>query len=117
MSDKCIIRKDRILIEGAKFAYSPNFSGAPTIFDKNGGVRSFSIIVPKEAEATLVEQGFNLRKFKKNDPEDDRLALTIKVSNMRSEPDIRLIMGNIERKLDWDEIGDLDAMDLEHCDL
>ena len=117
MSDKCIIRKDRILIENAKFAYSPNFSGAPTIFDKNGGVRSFSIVVPKDAESTLLEQGFNLRKFKKNDPDDDRLALTIKVSNMRSEPDIRLIMGPVERKLDWDEIGDIDSMDVESCDL
>ena len=57
MSDKCIIRKDRILIEGAKFGYAPNFSGSQLYLIRMAEFDRSQLSSPRKPKLRLSSRG------------------------------------------------------------
>jgi hypothetical protein len=100
-----------------------NFSGAPTRFNVEGGVRDF-IVFLDEAEAQAMENdGWNIKRLKARDDEDlPAPILRIKVKYPKGEsrarpPRVILITARGKTALDEDTVQLLDWADIENVDM
>lgn len=73
-------------LKNARFAFHPNFSGAPTKFDPRGGKREFQIRLEGDELEDIRALGLNVKQYPR-DPEPDRdVTYSIKVGIAFFEP-------------------------------
>ena len=109
-----------ITIENARIIFR-NLSGKPDKFNPHGGKRGFSVVIddPKFAE-DLAKEGWNVKKFKAKDDEDEEPGYFLQVKVMfsdRSNPHIYLCTRKNKTMLNEDTVGSLDYADISSVDL
>lgn len=110
---------ENLVIEGASIIFR-NFSGRPTKFVRQEGVRTFSVLIEDdEIAARLSEIGWNVRILRPRD-ENDPIRHCIDVSinyNFWKKPEVNLICGNVMTRLDEEDIGQLDGVEIINADV
>lgn len=110
------------LVENARIGFL-NFAGAPDKYNRNGGVRQFTLFLDDLDYANkLVDEGWNVRiKMPDEEGGTPRMSLPIKVSfvSIPNIPKTRVYLytKKSKRSLDEDTIGELDGIDIESVDL
>ena len=113
------MKRDNLIIEDARIVFR-NFEGREGEYNREGD-RNFSVVIedPDMAE-TLIRDGWNLKAFKKQDP-DDETVYHVKVSvNMDGDWPAKLFLVNrrgIPNRLDEDTVRQLDKIELDRIDL
>lgn len=116
--------KDLLMIDDAKICWK-NFSGAPTPFNKSGGVREFHLVIPNdEIKDILLDNksrdgaSWNV-KIRAPREEGDTPFLHMKVNVRFNEygPKVYLVSGGRQHRLDEEEVGILDNMDIASVDM
>lgn len=106
----------RLTIYDAKVLFK-NFSGEPTVYNKEGD-RNFCVIITKELADILNENGWKVRVRPSRDGvEPDNYYIKVKVSYMKTAPNVKVDTGSAERWLDEDTIGELDHQRVRTADL
>jgi hypothetical protein len=106
-----------IKIEGAKVIFR-NFSGAPTKFRAQGGVREFSILFNTEQAENLRDEGWNVKPLPmREDDEEQMWHLNVTVRFDPVPPKVYLITNHSKTILDVNSIGQLDYSMLKNVDL
>lgn len=98
----------------------PNFAGAPDRFNPQGGKRNFNIIIPNdEAMQALLDAGWNV-KVKPPMEEGGEplryLKVTVGFKGYRP-PTIWVLAGGNRRKLNEENVYQLDQISIDHVDL
>lgn len=106
-----------LFIEDAQVIFK-NFSGREGDYNAEG-VRSFSVVIddPELAEK-LNEDGWNVKKLKKEFDEDpDRYQLPVAVSYKYIPPRIEMLMGGNRVTLTEENVGELDNETIVSADV
>lgn len=108
---------DDLAIENAQILFR-NFSGKESKFNQLGN-RNFCVIIDDVDYAEqLKEDGWNIRILKPRDEDEDpRYYMQVKVKFNNFPPNIYLITQNNRTKLDEDSVDSLDYADLKNVDL
>lgn len=94
-----------------------NFSGKPDKFHKNGGYRSFNVIIDDpEAAQKLGNEKWNVRIMPPRDDEEPNHRLEVCVSYELRAPKIVMISERGEVDITEDNIEILDFVDIDHVD-
>ena len=102
-----------ISLENARIIFR-NFSGSPDKYNKNGGKRTFSLVLDEDFAQKLMEDGWNVKPLKSRDPEDPpRYHMSVEASYKLYPPRIYLISGKHKTELDEDTIGSLDYAEIQ----
>lgn len=116
--------KDLLMIDDAKICYK-NFAGDPTPFNKAGGVREFHLIIPNDEikDALLNNKsrdgvGWNVR-IKAPEVVGDAPFMHMKVNVRFNDygPKVYLVTGDRQHRLDEEDVGMLDRMDIASVDM
>lgn len=114
-----MLNTENLVIENATILFS-NFSGRPTKFQKQEGMRSFTVAIddPDMASA-LSEIGWNIRILRpRTEEEQIRHVLDISINyNFWKKPEVNLICGNVMTRLDEEDLGQLDGAAIQNVDL
>lgn len=105
------------MVEDARLIWK-NFTGAPTPFKPDGGVRTFNVVLDKETANTMVADGWNV-KCKLPDEEDaeEFCFIEVTVGYKVRPPKIVCITETSRTNLTEDTVGTLDWADIRKCDL
>lgn len=110
---------ENLVIENASIIFR-NFSGRPTKFVRQEGVRSFSVLIDDDVLAQhLSDIGWNVRILRPRD-ENDEVKHCIDVAinfNFWKKPEVNLICGNVMTRLDEEDLGQLDGVEIINADL
>lgn len=109
--------RGKLIIDDAQIIYK-NFSGAPSLYNRQGD-RNFSLIIPDEKiKDALVEEGWNV-KIKPPYMEGDkpRMILPVKVKFSEYGPTCYMKNSKGLIKLNEESICDLDRLRLSRVDL
>lgn len=98
----------KILLDNAAIDFR-NFSGAPDDFNRNGERKFTVLIYDEEIANALINEGANV-KWKEA---KERWELEVKVSYKFFEPAVYLVSGRTRKKLNENNIGMLDRIDIE----
>ena len=111
-------RGEILQIDGAEIMFK-NFSGRPTIYDREGGDRNFCLRIDDEDIANeLISRGWNVKIKPARDPQEPPLMfMKVKVKFNNNGPNIYLVSGGAKAKLDEDSVSVLDNAYLLSCDL
>lgn len=95
-----------------------NFSGAPSKFNREGD-RNFAVVIPDEEIAdALVKEGWNVKVRPPRDDDDSPfMYLPVKIKFNVRGPNVYLVSGNVQNKLDEDTVGCLDSIDIRSVDM
>lgn len=114
-----MLNTENLVIENASILFS-NFSGRPTRFQKQEGIRSFTVAIddPDMASA-LSEAGWNIRILRpRSEDEDPRHVLDVAINyNFWKKPEVNLICGNVMTHLDEEDLGQLDGAAIINTDV
>lgn len=104
-------------IDDAHIIYR-NFEGRGDKFNREGD-RNFAVIIPDEDLANeLVDMGWNVKiKPPREDGEDPFMFLPVKVKFNGRGPNVYLVTGDRQNRLDEETIGCLDNVDILRVDL
>ena len=106
-----------ICIEGARILFR-NLSGEPDKYNKNGGKRTFSVILDEETALRLMDDGWNIKPLKSRDPDEPpRYHLPVEASYKLYPPRIFLIAGKRKTELTEDTISSLDYAEIQNVDI
>ena len=113
------MNKQNLIIEDAKIIFR-NFAGEEGQYNREGD-RNFSVVIEDpDMAATLLEDGWNLKPLKKQDPDDEQ-AYHLKVAvNMGGNWPAKVFLVNRRgrpNRLDEDMVGILDTAELDRVDL
>ena len=102
-------RGEILQIDGAEIMFK-NFSGRPTIYDREGGDRNFCLRIDDEDIANeLISRGWNVKIKPARDPQEPPLMfMKVKVKFNNNGPNIYLVSGGAKAKLDEDSVSVLD---------
>ena len=95
----------------------PNFSGAPTKFNKKGGKRTFCIRLNDQLADKLRKDGYNVKPLKTREGEDPAYYLTIAVEFSNIPPRIIQISSRGRVELTEDLVELLDSAEIESVDI
>lgn len=107
-----------VSIENAHI-FMRNFSGAPTKFQPNGGVRSFCLGLDEDLANEMANDGWNVKwpRTRRDDEDSYGPYISVAVSFRFYPPEIVLITSSGQQKLDESTIGIIDGADIESVDL
>lgn len=108
-----------VYIENARIIFR-NFKGAPDRFNREGGKRTFNVVIPAEdiAEA-LSDNGWNV-SIKPPREEGDTPLMNMKVNlryNYGRGPFIAMYSGNRKVRVTEDMVDMLDSIDIDHVNM
>ena len=105
-------------IEGAQLIYR-NFSGAPTPFKPEGGVRTFSVVLDKKLADKMARDGWPVKckPSREEDNEEEFCFIEVKVGYKQRPPNIVVITDYGRTNLTEDTVGMLDWADIRNVDL
>jgi hypothetical protein len=109
------------IVEDAKIIF-PNFSGRPTTYNVNGGVRTFNVVLDLETAQKMKNDGWNV---KLPDPpttdDDDEIVkdphIQVRLRFDKRPPHIVMITSKGRTTLTEDTVDVLDSVDFETVDL
>lgn len=108
---------NNITVEGGRIIFR-NFSGQPDKYNKNGGKRSFSLVLDEDTALRLKEDGWNVKPLKSRDPDDpQQYHLSVEASWKFYPPRIYLIAGKRKTELTEETISSLDYAEISNVDL
>lgn len=108
---------NNICIENARIIFR-NFSGEPTTFNKNGGKRTFSVVLDEDTAVRLREDGWNVKPLKSRDPDEPpAFHLSVEASYRNYPPRVYLIAGKKKTELTEDTISTLDYAEIKNADI
>ena len=109
--------KGILQIDDARIVYR-NFSGVGSKFNREGD-RNFSVVIPDPNVADeLNKDGWNVKIRPPRDEDDSPfMHLPVKVKFNDRGPNVYLVSGSNQVKLDEDSISCLDDIDISHVDL
>lgn len=112
---------DTVLFKNVKLQWRPNFSGAPTKYNRAGGRRSFSINLNPDQAAQLRAEGWNVKEYNSG-REDSETIYFLDVFFRydvapRYQPRIWMVTSSKRTLLDEDTVGCLDGADISRIDL
>ena len=108
---------ENLRIENAKVIFK-NFSGEKTEYNREGN-RNFSVVIDNREQAkALIEDGWNLKRFKpRDDQEDPDYYLPVQVSFNNYPPKVAMIINNNKVDLTEEDIGRLDREEVKNYDI
>lgn len=105
-----------VLIEDCRLIFR-NFAGEEGQFNRQGD-RQFSVVLPPEVAAKLVEDGWNVKFLEPREEGDEVTAyLTVAVSYKYRPPVVVIVTENARTPLTEETIGTLDFADIVSADL
>lgn len=107
-----------LIIDDARLMFR-NFSGAGSMYNREGD-RNFHLVIPdEEIKDILMDRGWNIRVKPPRDVDDSPLmTMMVKVKYTdKSGPYVKLISGQNSTELDAQSIGCLDKIDIDRVDL
>lgn len=88
-----LIVKNAVIMQGkTKTGYWSNFSGAPTALNRQGGKRSFNLVLSEGMAMELIEMGWNIKHMEPLNEGDDDLYYTDVILNMNSQYEPRVFL-------------------------
>ena len=116
--------KDLLMIDDAKICYK-NFAGDPTPFNKAGGVREFHLVIPNdEIKDILMDNksrdgaSWNVRiKAPREEGDSPFMHMKVNVRFNDYGPKVYLVTGDRQHRLDEEDVGMLDRMDIASVDM
>ena len=116
--------KDLLMIDDAKICYK-NFAGDPTPFNKAGGVREFHLVIPNdEIKEILMDNksrdgaSWNVRiKAPREEGDSPFMHMKVNVRFNDYGPKVYLVTGDRQHRLDEEDVGMLDRMDIASVDM
>lgn len=110
-------RQESLLIEGAQFQFRPNFEGRKEQFNAEGD-RYFNVSLTEEQANSLVVQGWNVKKWKGKEEDDETVYfLKVAVSYRVRPPRVVLITSGGRTPLDEETCDLIDGLDLDFIDV
>ena len=103
-------------IENAKLRFR-NFTGEPTKFNKNGGKRTFSVVLDEETAKNLMDDGWNVKVWEPEGADEPIYHLPVECSYNLYPPKIWMISGNKKTLLSEDTIAALQYAEFSNVDL
>ena len=109
------------LIKDARLLFR-NLAGSPTTFNAAGGVRTFHVILDEQRAKDLERRGWRVKKLKDREQDgevaegDYHLKVTVNYKTGRP-PRVVLITSKGRTDLGPDEVGIIDAADIEKADI
>lgn len=112
-----IAPREILQIDDARIIYR-NFEGRGDKFNREGD-RNFALVIPDTSITDeLIERGWNVKvKPPREEGDDPFMFLPVKVKFNDRGPNIYLVTGTKQNKLDEDIVGMLDNVDIESVDL
>ncbi len=109
--------RDILQIDDARIIFR-NFSGAASKYNRAGD-RNFAVIIPNDKQVNdLEERGWNVKvKPPREDGEEPFRYLPVKVKFNDRGPAVYLQSGSRRRRLDEEDVGIIDNIDIESVDL
>lgn len=114
-----MLNTENLVIENATILFS-NFSGRPTRFQKQEGIRTFSVLIEDDDLAQeLSEIGWNIRILRpRTEEEPVRHCIDVSINyNFWRKPEVNLICGNVMTRLDEEDLGQLDGANILNADV
>lgn len=116
--------KDLLMIDDAKICYK-NFSGSPTPYDKNGGKREFHLVIPNDEIKDILLNNksrdgasWNVKiKAPREECEAPFMHMKVNIRFNEYGPKVYLVTGDRQHRLDEEEVGMLDRMDIASVDM
>lgn len=107
-----------VIIKGARLLFR-NFAGLPTRFNKEGGKRTFNVVLPTDLAEQMAEDGWKIRYLDPRDPEDLPTPILEVAVNFGSfkPPRVVKISGGKKELLDESTIRELDYAEIERADV
>ena len=106
-----------IIMSSARILFR-NFSGSPDKYNKQGGKRTFSILLDEETAMRLKEDGWNVKPLKsREDDDENHYHLAVEASYKLYPPRIYLIAGKRKTELTEDTISALDYAEISNVDI
>ena len=124
-AEKSIFKKlnsGELVVENAVIIWT-NFAGAPTKYDRNGGKRTFNLVLPEYMADELTADGWNVKTREARDEDGDPLYFTEIAINLDArKPPMFTVYTEFAgkkraRPLRGDAVGELDNIDIESVDL
>ena len=108
---------NNLKLEHAQIALR-NFAGREGKFNAEGD-RNFAVILPEALADQLANEGWNVKRFKPRDPEDEFGSPFVRVAVKygRIPPKVVLVSGDKLTQLDESTIDILDTADITNVDL
>ena len=114
-----MLNPENIYFENAEITFR-NFAGRPTKYQRQEGVRTFSVLIddPDMAQK-LSEDGWNVRILRpRNEGDTPRHCIDVSINfNFWKVPEIYLICDGKKTRLDEDDLAILDSADIITCDI
>ena len=115
--------RDILQIDDARLVFK-NFSGAPSLYNKEGE-RNFALVIPNQeiADALMANtnengDGWNVKvRPPREEGDDPFIYLPVKVNFTEYGPNVYLKSGEKMIELDEDSVGMLDSIDIQSVDL
>ena len=106
-----------IVMSGVRILFR-NFSGSPDKYNKQGGKRTFSILLDEDAAMRLKEDGWNVKPLTARDEDEEpHYHLAVEASYKLYPPRIYLIAGKRKTELTEDTISSLDYAEISNVDI
>lgn len=104
-------------IDGARLIFR-NFEGRGDKYNREGD-RNFAFIIPdKDVAEAMIEEGWNVKiKPPREEGDDPFMYLSVKVKFNDRGPNVYLVTGDMQNKLDEECAGMLDHIDIEYVDM
>jgi len=119
-----LVVKNAVIMQGrTRSGNWSNFAGAPTTYNKQGGKRTFNLVLSARMAQELMDMGWNIRHMDPYDDQDDDLFFTEVVLNMNSKYEPRVYLGTSWNgkkslnRLHGDMVNKLDDMRFEQLHL
>ncbi len=108
--------KDKITIEGARLMFR-NFSGEEGQYNPKGQ-RNFCVLIDPDLAERLKDDGWNVKYLKPREEEEEPQAyLQVKVQFGKIPPICVLVTSKNKKKLNEEQIGMLDWVEIKNVDL
>lgn len=108
--------RKNIAIENAQI-FSRNFGGKPGPYNPEGQ-RNFCVFLDDDIAEQLLEDGWNVKRLKPRDEnEDSRAYIQVKVSYKNVPPKVVLVTSKGKSILDEDTVQLLDFAEIENVDI
>lgn len=105
-----------IKLESARIVFR-NFAGKKGKFNAEGD-RNFCVIIPSDLVEDLLDEGWNLKRFKPRDDDDEPdYYLPVKIKYGRISPKIVMVHGRKQTELTEDTVETLDYAEIENVDI
>lgn len=115
MNEKKYVRP--VLVENAKLIYR-NFAGNPDEYHRDGGARSFCVILPEDLADQMANEGWNVKQTRPKSEDFDPVPyIQVKVAFNNYPPKIIQVSGGRTTPLGAEDVGHLDWADIESADV